>query len=97
MKLTALVLALLSCMYPSGAAKKHWIALKWIASTTPGVSYEVYRKPGGQTYFARYVATTMTSYLDTGVRPGQSYSYYVTAINSSGESAPSNTITLVVP
>ncbi|HII55336.1 TPA: PEF-CTERM sorting domain-containing protein, partial [Candidatus Aciduliprofundum boonei] len=38
------------------------------------------------------VPATQLWYNDTNVVPGVNYSYYVTAVNSVGESQPSNTV-----
>ena len=65
------------------------IDLTWNASPTSGINgYHVYRNNGG-TPVATVDAST-TAYPDTGLNPGTTYSYTVTAFDGSGESAPSN-------
>ena len=63
------------------------INLAWTASTTSGVTYNVYAG-------ANKIATglTGTTYQNTGLSPATTYSYTVTAVNSSSESAPSNAV-----
>lgn len=67
-----------------------YISLVWHASSTPGVTYNVYRgtSSGGETLYARGVSGL--SYDDRGAVRQQRYYYYVTAVNSAGESARSN-------
>lgn len=72
----------------TGARRK--INLTWTQSTTAGVTQNViYRSgnSGGFTLLATVSATT--SYVDA-VASGSTWSYYVTAISDSGESAASN-------
>jgi hypothetical protein len=70
------------------------IALSWGASTdNVGVSgYRVYRGGG-------YLATTSAaSYTDSGLAPGTTYSYYVTAFDVAGNESPaSNTAGVTTP
>ncbi len=72
----------------SGQAGDTIATLSWtgVAGIT---QYKVYR--GGV-----YVTTVNgTTYTDTGLTNGGSYSYYVTAYNGTTESAPSTTVTVV--
>ncbi len=76
--------------------------LTWSApsgSSDPIAGYKVYRAPGGTSSFAVVDSMdTQAAYTDSGVQGGQSYSYYVTSLDSSGvESSPSNTTTVTVP
>lgn len=84
-------------------ATQHQASLTWNASTTctdgstcTPTGYKVYRAaaacPGtGLPLGATVLATvTTTTYSDTTITPG-TYCYYVTATNSAGESAASNT------
>ena len=81
----------------SGTA--HVVDLSWVPSTSPGVtSYNVYKlQPGGLYAVIGSPAAPNTTYQDWNVTPGQTYSYYVTAVSSSGESAPSNCQSAQVP
>jgi fibronectin type 3 domain-containing protein len=71
------------------------ITLSWKAPTntgnTPIVGYALYR---GIAYSGRIPTkigtTTDTQYSDTGLTNGIRYEYFVRALNSAGESAPSN-------
>lgn len=66
------------------------IRLTWIASTTPGVTYTVYRStaPGVEQLYDADV--TGTRFDDTGVSSGQTYYYRLTSKTATGESALSN-------
>ena len=86
----------------SGTGGPHEVELTWSApsgSSDPITGYKVYRAPGGTSSFAVVDSMdTQTSYTDSSVQSGQSYSYYVTSVDSSGvESSPSNTTTVTVP
>ncbi len=65
---------------------KH-IALSWTASTTAGVTYNVYRgtTSGGEGTTPYAQGLTGTSYSDTKVTSHTTYYYKVTAINSAGQ------------
>jgi hypothetical protein len=68
------------------------IDLSWDASTTGDVTaYHVFRGGGAQP-IATVTAPT-TTFQDTSLQPGTQYSYTVTAVDPTGESAPSNTAT----
>ena len=61
------------------------MTLNWADNTEPGVTYKVYRTPGG--LIAQNVATS--DYLDTaGLTSGQTYSYAVQAVLASGLASP---------
>jgi putative glycosyl hydrolase-like family 15 (GHL15) protein/type IX secretion system substrate protein len=65
------------------------IVLTWNASTTPRVTYSVYRGwlPGSETYYAG--SLTDTTFTDNNVTSGVGYWYYVTAVLSDCDSASS--------
>lgn len=81
-------------------ANKKSVTLSWEASSTTGVSYNVYRAmvsggPYGKLNSAPIWATT---YIDTAVRPTKTYYYVTTAVNTGGvESAYSNQAYAKVP
>jgi hypothetical protein len=83
----------------SGTAPQ--VALKWTASTTlppagTATFYVLKRSTTpGKDYRVVAGALTGTTHADLQAEVGKSYSYIVTAINSGGESEPSNEITLV--
>lgn len=71
------------------------IALAWDKSDG-AVKYNIYRKEG-LTSFSKINADTITNnlYTDTSAQPGKTYTYYVTAIDSSSrESSKSNEISV---
>ncbi len=95
----------------SGTAM-HWVALTWMASTTSGVSYNVYRQlqsegacgtPAASAYtLINSSPISVTYYNDTDptLMPGDTYCYSVTAVDSGGTSAfavPPATATLPSP
>jgi acid phosphatase type 7 len=68
------------------------IDLSWDASTTGDVTtYHVFRDGGSQPIAT--VDAPVTKYQDTSLQPGTQYSYTVTAVNPTGESAASNSAT----
>lgn len=84
----------------SGVQASHSVSLGWAASSSAVVGYYVYSGTQASGPFARLNSTPMatTSYSDSTVQAGQTYYYYVTAVDSSGmESAPSNEVSAVIP
>jgi|SRR5208282_5566452 len=94
------------------AAQGHHATLTWTLSTGTGItSQNVYRAPctgavtnnactEGTFAVVASPAATATSYSDTTVTGGSSYSYYVTAVCSScspTESVPSNHYAVTIP
>ena len=73
---------------------KHSIRLSWTASTSEVTQYNVERSADGETGWARLgsVGGTTTSFEHTGLEPGTSNHYRVTASNGHGDSAPTNTV-----
>jgi fibronectin type 3 domain-containing protein len=71
------------------------IQVSWTAPAGTVNSYNVYRTGatsaacGGS--FTKIASPTSTSYKDTSAGRGSYYCYYATAVNSGGESLPSNT------
>jgi hypothetical protein len=71
------------------------INLTWTASTTNGVTYNLYRstRPGFSPSTANRIASGLTgaNFSDTGLQANTAYCYRATAVNGSGvESSPSN-------
>ncbi|MDP4197239.1 MAG: carboxypeptidase regulatory-like domain-containing protein, partial [Bacteroidota bacterium] len=73
------------------------ISLTWNYKTdSTNVQFTVYKKKGSLedpgTYEKAFDRTFGTSFIDKNIEPNTTYSYYVTAINQSGESPASNKI-----
>jgi Abnormal spindle-like microcephaly-assoc'd, ASPM-SPD-2-Hydin len=78
----------------------HSVALNWGASSTDGVTYNVFKgtSSGGEsTTPINTSPVTSLSYTDTNVTPGTDYYYYVEAVDSGGSSTPSNEAVADVP
>ncbi len=76
------------------ALASNQINLSWSASSTSGVTYNVYgsTSAGVSATAPNRLASGLsaTSYQSTGLGASTAYYYLVTAVNSAGESAPSN-------
>lgn len=97
MKLALLLFAGLSLYAQTGRQ----VVLNWTASTTPGVSYNVYRGTGScvpTLAFTKLNANPVTAvtYTDNNVAIG-TYCYHVTAELAGLESVPSNSVGAPVP
>ena len=77
----------------------HSVSLSWVASTTPGVTYNVYRSTTLGSYTTTPLASSIstTSYTDNAVQSGQTYYYVITAANSASESSRSNEVPAAIP
>jgi Abnormal spindle-like microcephaly-assoc'd, ASPM-SPD-2-Hydin len=77
------------------------VALTWQASTSPNITgYYVYRANGVSATYSRLVTTPVSglNYSDASVLAGESYTYAVTAVDSSGqESTYSSPATATIP
>jgi hypothetical protein len=67
--------------------------LSWTDNSNNELGFKIYRSQNGGSY-SQIATTTMNavSYSDTGLSADQTYSYYVTAYNSAGESDIGGTI-----
>lgn len=74
------------------------MALSWTASSGAS-SYIVFRGASPQIYTKSVLASglTGTSYTDSTAVGGTTYYYQVTAVNSDGQSSPSNDVTAIGP
>jgi fibronectin type 3 domain-containing protein len=99
-------LALLFVLFSSLAAfantpGKHSVTLTWTASTSTGVTYNLYRGTaagvcsGTPTPYAIGISTT--PFTDTNVTLGTTYFYNVSAVGTGGESACDGEVTVQVP
>ena len=101
MRKLALLLILLPIVLLANTPGKHSIALSWTASTTPGVTYNLYRGTatgvclGTPTPYVTSISST--SFTDTGVTGGTTYFYAVSAVGIGGESTCSNEVQIAVP
>ena len=76
----------------------HVVTLSWTASTTSGVTYNVY--VGGQTGgpYNKIGNTATLQFQDVNATAGNTYYYVVTALDSTGdESAYSNQASATIP
>ena len=95
--------AVMSCMYACAPPSHHAVALQWKASvpnSSNPLTYSVYRSNLAAGPFQVLVTGVgQTSYTDTSVKPGRTYSYQVTAVDkvTGMESPASNTFTVNVP
>jgi titin len=78
-------------LYAPGAAQTA-LTLAWTDNSTNETGFNVYRGAYPGTLVTTTAANT-TSYTNTGLTCGTSYSYYVVATNQGYESAVSNTVT----
>ena len=86
----------------SGTGSPHQVDLSWAApssSSDPIAGYNVYRAAGSSAYqMVNSSLISPTTYADSTVTSGQTYSYMVKSVGSSGtESSPSNTTTVTIP
>jgi hypothetical protein len=83
-----------------GAPQKRSVVLRWQASTTPNVKYNVYRGLSSGIHPDRLNSTLLneTTFTDTNVVSGRTYWYVVRAVNAQGqESYESNQTSVTVP
>jgi len=74
------------------------VSLTWVDNATDENSFVLERSTGSGAF--TQIATpgaNVTSYVDTGVSAGTSYSYRIKAIGAGGESSYSNTATVNIP
>jgi fibronectin type 3 domain-containing protein len=83
---------------PESGASSHSVLLKWEASPTPSVTYDLYRgtTPGGP-YTQILSGITTTSTTDTTVSPGTTYYYVARSQDSAGQSVDSNEVQAAIP
>lgn len=74
--------------YQNGQVPLQWNAPGY-TGTSSITSYNIYRSTTAGSIGTRVASTSATTYTDTGLTNGTNYYYQVTAVNSSGESAPS--------
>ena len=85
------------------SATGYQVQLTWDAPTSttdPAVGYNIYRAESGSASYTLLNSSvnTQTTYTDTTVQDGTSYTYEVTSVDASGvQSVPSNTYTAAIP
>lgn len=76
----------------------HSVTLNWVAPAGSTVtSYNIKRGTSAAGPFTQIGTSATTSFVDTNVTEGQTYFYDVTAVNTAGEGAASNTASASVP
>jgi hypothetical protein len=86
-----------------GVIAAYEIDLTWdapVGSADPPVGYNVFRAVNGSSVYTLLNSTVdaSTSYADTTVQNGNTYSYYVESVDAEGNaSAPSNNFTATIP
>jgi hypothetical protein len=77
----------------SATAGNAQVTLSWSAAAT-ATSYNIYRgtAPGEEDGTPIATGVRYPAYLDSGLVNGKTYYYFVTAVNSSGESSPSEEV-----
>lgn len=72
--------------------KPHAVKLTWVASTTPGVTYNIYRVAESTGKIEKLNAFPITewSFIDQHPVNGEQYTYYATAVSGTDESVRSN-------
>lgn len=87
----------------TAATSGYQVELNWDApsSSTPAVSgYNIYRAPSGSTSYTLLNSSVNqpSTYTDTTVKAGSSYSYEIMSVDTSGvQSSPSNTYAATIP
>jgi fibronectin type 3 domain-containing protein len=84
------------------SAAQHQVDLNWSApsnSPVPASGYNILRSTGGGAYqVMNSSVNTPTTYVDTKVQGGTTYSYEVESVDSAGiASSPSSEVTVTVP
>jgi hypothetical protein len=85
------------------SASAYRVELNWAAPANSGVAvtgYNVYRAPSGSTSYQllNTAVNTPTTYTDTTVQSGSTYTYQVMSVDAAGaQSAPSNVYTATIP
>jgi hypothetical protein len=86
-----------------GAAASYSVDLSWDAPTSsadPVAGYNVYRSPSGSSTYQLLNSSVdpNTTYVDSTVKNGLSYDYFIESVDSSGvESVPSAIVSVTIP
>jgi len=80
--------------------RRSYVQLNWQDNSVNETKFKIYRRELTRRRQWRHIATVAentTAYTDRRVRRGNSYRYYVTAVNSAGESRSSNRASITIP
>jgi titin len=77
----------------------HSVKLTWSASTTPGVTYNIYRRNDSTGKYEQLNTAPVTGLTFTDPHPanGVTYTYFATAVAGATESARSNPALVTIP
>jgi fibronectin type 3 domain-containing protein len=87
----------------TGSSTAYRVELNWAApanSSAAVTGYHIYRAPSGSTSYQllNTAVNTPTTYTDTAVQSGTTYTYQVMSVDAAGaQSAPSNVYTAAIP
>jgi hypothetical protein len=90
----------LSISLSGSGAQPHFVSLAWSETSSGVVGYNVYSstQPSGPATKLTSTPVGTTAYTDNTVQSGQTYYYWVTALDSSGgESAYSSDVSVAIP
>ena len=89
----------LTAVEVSGYNHPPFVKLSWVSASTM-LRFNVYKKLGGLndpgTFEIKASGIMHTTFNDNQVAPGNTYSYYVTAVNNLGQSEPSNKVEITL-
>lgn len=69
----------------------HGVTLQWGASSTPNVTYNVYRGAAAAGPFSKITNVSGLTYSDSAIQAGQTYYYVLTAVDVSGNESAYST------
>src|SRR5579862_5890348 len=90
----------LSISLSGSGAQPHFVSLAWSETSSGVVGYNVYSSTQPSGPYSRLTSTPVgtTAYTDNTVQSGQTYYYWITALDSSGdESAFSSDVAVTIP
>ena len=95
-KLAFILLFLVSAL---AAQTTHSVSLNWGASSTPSVTYNVYRSTTSGSGYSQINVSPVTglTFTDSQVSNGATYFYVVRSFDGTSESANSNEAKAVIP
>lgn len=97
-KLVMVLMAIMVMASWASAQSGHSVALSWVASTTPSVSYRVFRSTvSGGPYSQISGNVSALTFTDSIVSNGATYFYVVRSFDGTVESADSNEVKAVIP